>query len=427
MSLKANFETFCSNIEPDNLEEMKTTAGEIAKKLNAVYYNLEKDTTSHLYIVGSVGRNTSIKNNSDLDLIFDLPHSIYSKFDNYESSGQSALLQEVKNHLVERYPKTNMSGDGQVVVIEFSNYTVELVPGFKQRDGRFKYPDTHDGGSWKYTDPLSEQDECANAEDSSVGKYYDFCRIIRVWKNQFGFEFGGLLIDTLVYNDFKNNDYYKDGEEYYDILISVFTYLRDCDENQAYWFAVGSNQQVKNSNNGKFVKNAKKALEKLENAGDKNEALRELLGKDFPKEITTYSENASQSFRNTEQFIEKILRVDIRYDVKLECNVTQDGWRPILLTALLRSHELLRKNKNLDFYIARTNCPRPYNIYWKVRNVGKVAEEKDRIRGQIIMTNNDHQKEHTDFQGKHFVECYLVKNNVCVAKGHIDVPIGPYK
>lgn len=40
------------------------------------------------------------------------------------------------------------------------------------------------------------------------------------------------------------------------------------------------------------------------------------------------------------------------------------------------------------------------------------------------MTNNDHQKEHTDFQGEHYVECYLVKNNVCVAKGHIDVPIG---
>ena len=424
MSLELDFETFCSNIEPDNLDEMKTTAGEIAKKLNAVYYDLEKDTTSHLYIVGSVGRNTSVKNNSDLDLIFDLPHSVYTKFDNYESNGQSALLQEVKNYLAERYPKTNMSGDGQVVVIEFSNYTVELVPGFKQSDDRFKYPDTHDGGSWKYTNPLSEQAECSNAEDSSDGKYYDFCRIIRAWKNQVGFEFGGLLIDTLVYNDFKSNDYYKDEDEYYEILMSVFTYLKDCDENQSYWFAVGSNQQVKNSNNGKFVKKAKKALEKLENADNKNEALRELLGNDFPKEITTYSEYASQRFRNTEQFIENMLRVDIRYDVELECNVTQDGWRPTLLTALLRSHGFLRKNKSLDFYIARTNCPKPYNIYWKVRNVGRVAEEKDCIRGQIKMTNNEHQKEHTDFQGEHYVECYLVKNNVCIAKGHIDVPIG---
>ena len=50
-------------------------------------------------------------------------------------------------YLKERYPKTDISGDGQVVVIEFNHYTVELVPGFKQPDNRFKYPDTHDGGA----------------------------------------------------------------------------------------------------------------------------------------------------------------------------------------------------------------------------------------------------------------------------------------
>ena len=50
-----------------------------------------------------------------------------------------------------------MRGDGQVVVIEFTKFTIELVPGFKQSDDRFKYPDTHDGGSWKTTDPLANK------------------------------------------------------------------------------------------------------------------------------------------------------------------------------------------------------------------------------------------------------------------------------
>lgn len=44
-----------------------------------------------------------------------------------------------------------MKGDGQVVVISFTKYKVELVPGFKQTDDRFKYPNSNDGGSWKYT------------------------------------------------------------------------------------------------------------------------------------------------------------------------------------------------------------------------------------------------------------------------------------
>ena len=90
----------------------------------------------------------------------------------------------------------------------------------------------------------------------------------------------------------------------------------------------------------------------------------------------------------------------------------------------LRGHGILRHNKKLDFFIARTNAPKPYSIYWKVKNVGKVAESKDCIRGQIKRTDSDHQKESTDFYGPHFVECYLVKENVCVARGRIDVPIG---
>ena len=145
------FDVLCSNLELDNFEEMEKSAKSIAKKLDSVYYNEDGDDTSHLYIVGSVGRQTAIKGNSDLDILFDLPVDIYKKFDAYESKGQSSLLQEVKGYLKERYPKTDISGDGQVVVIEFNHYTVELVPGFKQPDNRFKYPDTHDGGSWKYT------------------------------------------------------------------------------------------------------------------------------------------------------------------------------------------------------------------------------------------------------------------------------------
>lgn len=129
---------------------------------------------------------------------------------------------------MERYPNTNISGDGQVVVIEFNKYTVELVPGFKQSDDRFKYPDTHDGGSWKITDPLSEQSECSDCDSKSFGIYYDFCHIVRNWKNNIGFKFGGLLIDTLVYNFFKDNDDFKDSSStnYLDILKSLYKSLK---------------------------------------------------------------------------------------------------------------------------------------------------------------------------------------------------------
>jgi hypothetical protein len=48
------------------------------------------------------------------------------------------------------------------------------------------------------------------------------------------------------------------------------------------------------------------------------------------------------------------------------------------------------------------------------------------IRGQIIKTNSDHKKEESNFRGPHYVECYIVKNNVCVGIGRIDVPISDF-
>lgn len=426
MSLKNDFKIFCQNIELNNLPDMETTAGEIAKKLNKHYYNLDNDTDSHLYIVGSVGRKTAIKNSSDLDIIFDLPNDVFKRFDEHETNGQSNLLQEVKNVLKERYPRTEISGDGQVVVINFSDYTVELVPGFKQESGKFKYPDTNDGGSWKITDPLSEQKECKSCDDISNEKFYDFCHIIRAWKNKIGFKFGGLLIDTLVYNCFNKNDNFKEEDDYYKILKSLWGFLKDQDKDQSFWYAVGSNQKVYNSSNGNFVAKAKKAYNKIQEAESNNDninnVLRNLLGKDFPKNEQRQYTKERKAFNNTEEFIEDLFPVDVRYNLSIECNVSQDGWRPTLLKDLLKNG-LLRKNKKLDFYIESTDCPDPYDIYWKVRNVGRVAEDKDCIRGQIRKTNNSHQYEHSDFQGEHFVECYLVKNKICVAKSRIEVPI----
>lgn len=426
------FEEYCDELDLRSIDDMKVSAGEIAKKLNANYYGITNDKESHMYIVGSVGRNTAINNCSDLDLLFDLPIDVYKKYNAYESNGQSALLQDVKKVLEERYPRTNLRGDGQVVVIEFSEYTVELVPGFKQSDDRFKYPDTHDGGSWKYTDPLKEQNECESVNESSNGIYYDFCHMMRGWKNNWNFKFPGLLIDTLVYNYFKENDYYKESsyDDYLDILKGLFEYIKSQDEEQSYWHAVGSNQYVYNPDNGKFIKKAKDAAKKIDEAKteeDITKALTELFGDKFKNTLVeTNSISKNYTYSNTEEFIEKIFPVDIRYSLEIDCKVSQDGFREFFLRKALCEHQILRHNKSLKFFIDYTDVPEPYSIYWKVRNVGEIAERKNQIRGQIKKTNLPYQIEKTSFYGSHYVECYIIKNYVCVARSRIEVPIGQF-
>lgn len=434
MAIADDFKKFCKAIRLQD-EEMKTSAGEIAKKLNKYYYDLDGEKFENMYIVGSVGRSTATKNSSDLDLLFRLPYSEYLKYNSRTENGQSDLLQDLKNILKDRYPNTDIRGDGQVVVIDFSKYTVELVPGFS--DGAvFKYPDTHNGGSWKTTNPLSEQVACLDADVKSECKYYDFCHILRAWKNKQGVEFGGLLIDTLVYKYFEDEEFFseKDEEDYLDILQGLFDYLKSRNKDQSYWYAPGSNQRVYNKGKGAFVKAAKKADEKIkdtiENYKDINNCLRDLLGNDFPQNSNSSEERAilkAKFSRNTsEEYIEDIFPVDIRYNLQLECKVTQDGFRDDFLSSIIRKRQLLKINKKLDFYIESTDAPLSCDIYWKVRNVGTIAEKKKCVRGEIKKTNDEHQIEHTNFKGEHFVECYLVSNGICVARAHMDVPISTF-
>lgn len=441
MGLKDDFQTFINNLEPDNISDMENTVGEIAKKLNKNYYGLDSDTTLHMYIVGSVGRETAIKGVSDLDIIFDLPDEVLKRFDAYKEKKQSSLLQEVKNVLKERYPKTDISGDGQVVVINFSKYTVELVPGFKQSDDRFKYPDTNSGGSWKYTNPLPEISESKNTADDTDNNFKYIANMLRAWKNKQGFKFGGLLIDSLTYKFLNENTEYRniDFDEYFDMTKALFKFLKDLNKEQSYWYALGSNQQVYNCDNGKFITKAGKAYKKIEDltetSSNVNKKLREIFGSKFPKKQTSEDRSLNQAYnfnnyRDTEQFIENLYPVDIRYNLELECKVTQNGFRDMILSSILKNNKYLKVKKNLEFYISDTDFnlySNDYEIHWKVKNEGDVAKRKDCLRGEIIQTNSRRHIERTEFIGEHFVECYIIQNNVCVAKGHIEVPISNYE
>ena len=78
----------------------------------------------------------------------------------------------------------------------------------------------------------------------------------------------------------------------------------------------------------------------------------------------------------------------------------------------------------LDFFIKNTNIQKPYKILWKVKNNGILAKKNNCIRGQIFKAKDENiNHETSNFAGDHYVECYVIKNEICIAKDHIDVPI----
>jgi hypothetical protein len=66
-------------------------------------------------------------------------------------------------------------------------------------------------------------------------------------------------------------------------------------------------------------------------------------------------------------------------------------------------------------YIASTNAPAPYEVYWQVVNTGRHAEIKGGLRGSIF-PGTVVQWERSEYTGKHWIECFIVKDRVCVAR-----------
>lgn len=292
MSVSNYFSTFCSNLrmDSDTVSKIQSRYHQITKRINIDYWNSES-TTSHSLYVGSYGRGTEIWT-SDIDIIVQLPYATYKKYDDYTGNGQSALLQEVKSVLQKTYSTSYIKGDGQVVGINFSDgISFEIVPAFINSNGSYTYPDTHNGGSWKVTDPKNEID-AMNARNNATNKNLKrLCRMARAWKEKCNVPMSGILIDTLAYKFIVDWAHKDKSYLYYDYMSrDFFKYLKDLDKDQDYWLAPGSQRRVWKT--GNFQSKAKTAYENALSAieyENNNKAYsakqkwREIYGTKFPE------------------------------------------------------------------------------------------------------------------------------------------------
>lgn len=425
---KDEFPKFLKNLLLKKEEEMLTTFKGVVRKLNQIYWNSDSEN-EHAMQVGSYGRGTAIDGSSDLDMLFILPDEMFSQYDQHENSGQSALLQDVRNALLEKYPDSDIKADGQVVVFNHSNYIIEILPCFTHVDGTYKHVDTNDGGSWGITDPKSEMKAIEELDVKSGSTFRNLCKMTRAWKNKNGVPIGGFLIDTLAFNfitekpEFHNIQF----DKFSTLSRDFFDFLSNLSDDQKYWLAPGSNSRV--YKNGNFTAKAKKAKNRSDEAikKDGEESARSLwkrvFGRQFPnKDVIEKSFNNSQ-YRDTEEFIEDRFPISIKGSLTINCRVSQEGFRE----KLLRSLSILKAKHSLEFFIEETSIHPPYELYWKVLNVGSEAQRRDMIRGQIIKDEGDFiRKESSTFKGEHIVDAYIVKNGFVVARDTIPVNIADF-
>jgi len=239
----------------------------ITKAINSEFHNSQSDTANSLQ-VGSYGRGTAI-NTSDIDIIVELPKSEYERYDNQKGNGQSRLLQAVRNAILTPYPRTNVSADGQVVKVKFTDDMLfEVVPAFMSWNGTYTYPDSNNGGNWLSTNPKAEIEAMRQKNSDSNGLFYDTCKHIRRIREDYfsSYVLSGIVIDCFVYYAMGGWYWLREGESS-SANITTFeqTLLDDYNRRFVYNFTLQAPGSYDDVEAGTSITGLKKVLEYMAN------------------------------------------------------------------------------------------------------------------------------------------------------------------
>jgi hypothetical protein len=403
------------------LKDAKTKYNNVCKTLHKYYYGSKYDGKTKL-LFGSYKKNTNIRplvENQDVDVLFKIPKETFDKFNTYDTNGQSALLQEIRNILKDTYTTTEkISGWGKVVLIKTANGThnIELLPAYELENGTFKIPNSENGGSWEIFNPKKDIDQINKSNNKTNGLTKKIIRMLKSWKRQNKtLNLKSFEIEQLVIRYF--NIHIQE-----DLSIDLFLKILNFIE-----------KKVSNEHKS-FIKSAIHKLQKAKEYYQNNEfknachKLKEIFGDIFPsykKHIKAIYEGNNYEVAPNEQFIEDMFEIDVDniYYLKIDCNIEADGFRKYNFYNFLQKYRFFYKNFHLEFFIKEINIDKPYDIYWKVRNFGREAEKYNDLRGSIIKGYST-KREHTKYRATHYIECYIIKDNKCVAIDKLDVPIG---
>ena len=156
-----------------------------------------------------------------------------------------------KNSIEKTYPDSKIAGDGQVVKVKFADRSsFEVLPAFKNSDNSFTFANSNSGGSWQKTNPIPEIEAVNNGNVFTNYNLRELCRMMRSWKYYCNVPIKGILIDTLAHRFLTNWEHRNQSYLYYDWMSrDFFEYLKNQNESQTIWYALGSEQTIYNPDN----------------------------------------------------------------------------------------------------------------------------------------------------------------------------------
>jgi hypothetical protein len=215
-------------ITEDQERDGKTKHEGVVACLNRAYRGIS-DGSGNRVLIGSWAKQTRTRPPRDVDLIFVLPIEVYYRFQTRQGNIQSQLLQELRDVIRGTYPPTDIRGDGQVVVIRFNTYQVEVAPAFHREGGGYLVCDTNYGGSYKHVDPDTELAAFAAADATYNGNVRKLTRLLKQWQRHCNVPIKSFHLEALIKTVLPTINYGGCHEFWFDWMIrDAFGYLVRC-------------------------------------------------------------------------------------------------------------------------------------------------------------------------------------------------------
>ncbi|MDX0586882.1 nucleotidyltransferase [Sinorhizobium medicae] len=184
------FRQFRTNLEITSLQESTTSTRQtnVRDAVASDFFVLES------FLTGSYRRNTMIAplSTADVDVFIVLDPKYYAV------NNQSALLSAVVGTLKKEYPKTpKIKPDGQAVTITFTDFKVDVVPGFYRTGGGYLIPDAN-MGRWMPTDPRKHVELWTASNKAHNGSLIPLIKMMKCWNRANKEMFRSFHLEVLV-------------------------------------------------------------------------------------------------------------------------------------------------------------------------------------------------------------------------------------
>ena len=425
MSLQKDFETFLSDIEPS-----RTTVDSIASAHDSLrsYLEQHEDYSKHCvrtYLSGSYAKHTCIRpakddDHRDVDVVVET---------DFETASDSAdVIIELRDVLLESSKYGSAHLQTHSVGIELSKIDIDVVP--LASEGERRFIGCIDDGSWAETNPKGHIDWSTEVNKEHDGKYKPVVKIMKWWRREKCPDDRrwpkGITLEKIIADNFPDDD-----APYEDLLIGLMENMVDslASEVDAGLVPIIADPAF-NTNDlasgytsddfKSFLSAIEECLAIIQESGSCNESWREILGNRFPAGAkSAISTNLallpiSSALRVPHRQKPPWLNAKKRPGVIVVAEVTfPDGH----IERISNNDRTIPKDCDIDYKVLRSKGLSNLTVKWQVVNTGEEAYADECPRGGFEKSNisNGGRHERTAYAGRHYVQCFLLKNGVCVA------------